>query len=382
MYYNDLIIRRRKTEPKSVHVLRACIKILLIAFLLAYTTVLIKEVIDSDPVIQISEEDNTEMPFPDMLFYADYPFNLECRFRSEIGATADYSCNNSLIQPQLVSNVYLGYFFNNNHLKFTADVRYATSHIEIYSFSNTSVDYKEYNPIKSKEGTFDLNVPIVGHVRDLILHNSYAMMINMYSLLKLSRRKKQKMRKEIRSILGLPSYDEQPFIVSDLQSMPLLDEDRDRPEVYFSKFVLTVATFQIQVETERRIRTLLGVFGIVGGASSIAMALYTFLFGANLFRPWGYTQAYCCGLSYRTYNKLKNSFPVLPLVNSSSLMTKPNPSLQDIKELQDRLNSLEMFLKEYVIDVNYLEKSEKMDLKVEDDDKEYNLNNHNQTSLD
>ncbi|CAI2163523.1 15597_t:CDS:2 [Funneliformis geosporum] len=39
------------------------------------------------------------------------------------------------------------------------------------------------------------------------------------------------------------------------------------------------------------------------------------------------------------------------------------PLLKGVKELQDCLTSLEMFLKEYVIDVEYLEKSEKMDPK-------------------
>jgi len=71
-----------------------------------------------------------------------------------------------------------------------------------------------------------------------------------------------------------------------------------------------------------------------------------------LIRPWGCVQSHCCGLSRRTRDKFKNTFSEIPLINSSL----ENPSPQDFKELQDRLNTLEIFLKEYVVDVNYLEK--------------------------
>ncbi|CAI2171781.1 19868_t:CDS:2 [Funneliformis geosporum] len=277
MHFNNLITRRRKTEPKSVHVLRACIKTFLLAFLVAYIIFMINEVIHDVPVIHISEEDADEMPFPD--------------------------------------------------------------------------------------NTINIEIPMLGLINKLL--NSYVIINNQYSYIELARHKRKKIRRGIRDILfGFPSYDVQPFIVSNLLSMPLTDEQRTRPDAYLSKIGLNIKNFQIQVETERRTRSLLNVVGLVGGAWSISMVLYTLLFGANLFRPWGCTQAYCCG--YRTYNKFKNTLPVLPLVNSSSLLTKPNPSLQDITELQDRLNSLEMFLMEYVVDVKYLEKSEKMDQKLDD----------------
>ena len=68
-----------------------------------------------------------------------------------------------------------------------------------------------------------------------------------------------------------------------------------------------------------------------------------------------------CGLKRRMRNELKKSFPVIPLIDSSFLRAESNFSPQDVKELQDHLNALEMFLKEYVVDVNYLEKLKKMD---------------------
>ena len=58
--------RRRKTEPKFVFVLRGCVMILLMVFLVAYTVFLIIGVIDSGhaPVIQISERFDDKIPFP------------------------------------------------------------------------------------------------------------------------------------------------------------------------------------------------------------------------------------------------------------------------------------------------------------------------------
>ena len=71
----------------------------------------------------------------------------------------------------------------------------------------------------------------------------------------------------------------------------------------------------------------------------------------------------CCGVHRETYNELKKTLPVIPLVNSS-LQAESNSSIQDvsdIKELQNRLNALEIFLKEYVVDINYLEKMNRID---------------------
>lgn len=66
MYYDDLFIRRRKTEPKGVFVLRACIMTLILFFLVAYIIFLITYVVNDDPVIQISTEIVKEIPIPGM----------------------------------------------------------------------------------------------------------------------------------------------------------------------------------------------------------------------------------------------------------------------------------------------------------------------------
>ena len=81
-------------------------------------------------------------------------------------------------------------------------------------------------------------------------------------------------------------------------------------------------------------------------------------------------QSYCCGLGRRTHDKLKDTFSEILLINSSL----KNPYPQDIKELQDFLNTLEIFLKDYVVDVKYLKK-----LNIRNDVNESPFPNYNQT---
>ena len=45
--------------------------------------------------------------------------------------------------------------------------------------------------------------------------------------------------------------------------------------------------------------------------------------GASLIHPWGFMQSYCCGVKQKTQNKLKESLPIVPLVDSSLTDCKP-----------------------------------------------------------
>ncbi|CAI2195619.1 952_t:CDS:2, partial [Funneliformis geosporum] len=201
---------------------------------------------------------------------------------------------------------------------------------------------------------------------ELVANNKYYLVNNQVSYIGLTRNQKKIIHPKFSGILGVsPSYKNLHRIVSNFQNMPIPDEPST---VYYSVISLTATSFRMQVETEKRTRTLLGVFGLVGGAWGLSSALYATLFGVDAIRPWGCLQT-DCGLRRRTYNKLKRRIPVLPLINSSSSMTELNSYSPDVKELRDRLISLEIFLKEYVVDINYLEKSEKTVQNYTSDDK-------------
>jgi hypothetical protein len=86
-----------------------------------------------------------------------------------------------------------------------------------------------------------------------------------------------------------------------------------------------------------------------------------FSIGTDALRPWGIVQMYCCGFSRLTQTKLKKTLPIIPFFDTSSTNTKDhkhNPPLVEKDEiiplLQSRIDSLELFLQEYVVDVHYL----------------------------
>ncbi|CAI2161633.1 17225_t:CDS:2, partial [Funneliformis geosporum] len=114
------------------------------------------KVINSVPAIQISVEDTTELPFPDMGFYAKFPFNIECQFHDgidEMNEIIDNSCNNSLTHPQLLRDDpypgYFGYFVNNKNLKFTKITKIGNQFIEIKLFANSYNDFIEFYLVDS-----------------------------------------------------------------------------------------------------------------------------------------------------------------------------------------------------------------------------------------
>ena len=77
-----------------------------------------------------------------------------------------------------------------------------------------------------------------------------------------------------------------------------------------------------------------------------------------MLRPWGVVQLHCCGFSRRSQNKLIKTFPIIPFFDVSNPDANDNPSRDVLpldKQNKLRIDSLELFLQEYVIDVNYLD---------------------------
>ncbi|CAI2172344.1 1734_t:CDS:2 [Funneliformis geosporum] len=360
MYYVDLFYRRRKTEPKFIHVVRACIMILLLAFLVAYISFLIEEIINSVPAIQISVEEINEVPF----------------------AGIDEICNDFLSQPQQLSDPhpgYIGYFINKNNLKFIKDPK-DDQIIKIKLYSNTSNELimmyivdSENNPLKSQDNQiYTQSFQFYDFMKELFANNMYFIANNQLTYLGLARNQKKEFDPKYSGILGVnPSYKTLPHILSKSQSTPLPIEPSTE---YYSEIDLTVTSFLMQVETEQRTRTLLSVLGLMGGAWGLASALYAILFGVDSIRPWGCIQSFYSKTRHRTYNKFKKTIPVLPLINSHSSMKEFDSSSPDVKKLHDRLLSLEIFLKEYVVDVKFLEKSDQMEQNKWSDDTTLNLN--------
>ena len=95
----------------------------------------------------------------------------------------------------------------------------------------------------------------------------------------------------------------------------------------------------------------------------ILKLIYIFLLfvGDNTLNPWGCIQSYCCCYARKTRSLLRKSFPTMALesspfiIASSDSSTSSNDLLLQQSALGQQLDSLKLFLKEYVVDSTYLE---------------------------
>ncbi|CAG8464214.1 13761_t:CDS:2 [Racocetra fulgida] len=74
-------------------------------------------------------------------------------------------------------------------------------------------------------------------------------------------------------------------------------------------------------------------------------------------KPWGWIQKYGFKINKSVQTKLQTSLKVIPLIHHPKTTNKPN-----IYELKRRLDSLQLLLTEYVVNVQYLEEIYKANL--------------------
>ncbi|CAG8679963.1 9955_t:CDS:2, partial [Funneliformis caledonium] len=312
MRFNELFTRHRKTEPSSVILLRILIMIILISSLTGYLTILIIDVTSDEPVLINTVIEATEIPIPG-------------------GSKEDnnYSCDEYIEQPKasLRNNKYTGYFKNVQNLTYVkpeidgnailgvsvlatiADTNYnATKGQDLMTFTATD---SEFSPMRY-QGEFNIDKS-PAYIKELTAGNVYFMVRNQLARIQFTKNIRDTIIPKFKDHLGFePTYYRQGYIMSNI-----------RHEL---------------------------MFGLVGGAWGLAAALYAALFGVDLIRPWGCVQFYCYGIRKRAHNKLKKTLPIIPLVNST-----PPPSSRDAfrdehAALQLRVDALEVFLREYVVD--------------------------------
>ncbi|KAF0550206.1 hypothetical protein F8M41_024950 [Gigaspora margarita] len=85
-------------------------------------------------------------------------------------------------------------------------------------------------------------------------------------------------------------------------------------------------------------------------AWGFAATIYAVLFGTFTIKPWGLVQKNGFKINNSVQTKLRNKFEIIPLVHHP----KTTNNLKKL-ELKKRLDSLQLFLTEYVVDVQYLD---------------------------
>ncbi|CAG8648236.1 10601_t:CDS:2, partial [Funneliformis caledonium] len=328
-------------------------------FLIIYTAFLIKYLFHDDPVMQHSTKNTHQIPVPVGIDIA-----LD-------DVRADDSCNNYLIQPKNAEedDDYYGYFTHENILYYEDP----NINPDAIAFVEVSIDVDasiakpesplivildaEKNPLKLPNG--ELNSSAIDHlpndIRECVTNNMYYVPRGQRARISFNRHLRNVINSAFKSTFGISSnYKEKPYIMSNFQTEPI-ELNTLTDGVLSSRILLNAQYFFINVETEQRTRTVFSMFGLVGGAYGIASALYVVLFGTNVIRPWGCVQ-YSCGLRNRTQNKLRKELPVIPLINSNPeiLNISRENSREELIALLHRVNSLEVFLREYVVDIKYL----------------------------
>ncbi|CAI2173950.1 20307_t:CDS:2 [Funneliformis geosporum] len=341
-------------------------------------------------------KDSPQIPVPEMLFNLHTPFTLSCQFYRGIDIAlddviSDDSCNQYLTQPKHAEDDddYYGYFTHDNVLN------YEDPNIDpnAIAFVAVSIDVDaaiaksesplviiidaEKNPLKLSNGELNGsaidNLP--NNIRECITNNMYYVPKGQMARLSFNRQLRRILHKDYKANLGIsPTYEEKPYILSNLQTEPI-EPDTLIAGVFSSKILLNVQYFFVKVETEQKTRTVFSIVGLVGGA-----------YGTNVIRPWGCVQ-YSCGLRDRTHNKLRKELPVIPLVNDLEISnTSREISREEHIALQRRVHSLEVFLREYVVDVKYLKglKADDVIKEVEGNDlppANFNYNHYNNSNI-
>ncbi|GES92293.1 galactose oxidase [Rhizophagus clarus] len=357
MDLSNFLGKHRRSEPKHLFGLKIFTMIILISSLAGYLAILIIGVNQDAPTI-VTYYANVDGVRPPNLHFGTIYYNTSvvCQEVHMVnGAFVPADCSRDIKQSYYDKNFYTSYLPSK-------DVFFSKSvnHVILNFFVHEEITQPWALTLMAYDSGRDLFYQnSVDYFDDFVFTmNSYIIKPNQNYIFTFSHLIREVIVPSWMNDFGVPpTYDIKPYIMSDLIQGPMQDDNSGKV-ISFTiqpKYIDT-----IQVDRDVRTRTYLGGLGLIGGAWGLTAAIYKFLFGTNTLRPWGAVQSYCCGFSRWTQKKLKDSLPIIPFsdvpdhievhqINSLSLFERN-------KLFLSRLNSLEIFLREYVVDVKYLNK--------------------------
>ncbi|KAF0495068.1 hypothetical protein F8M41_021217 [Gigaspora margarita] len=150
-----------------------------------------------------------------------------------------------------------------------------------------------------------------------------------------------------KAIMGFqPDYDIKPYLTSRKAASRMQ---------YSSPYITIQPDFDITtIEIEQRTHTVLNSLGLLGGAWSLAAVVYKLLFGDDTIQPFGLVQKY--GYFYKKtqkkLTKVLSTFPLVQIPDSSNNIDDKNRA----EQLDKKIDNLELFLRDYVVEVQQLDK--------------------------
>ncbi|CAG8470110.1 6258_t:CDS:2 [Paraglomus brasilianum] len=361
-------VRRKywKREPKilaSGRILTLCLATIavlgylaiLIVFIARSNTIVVKNVIPTDTV-----------PAADLSLSFNYKFNVSCQFRQLDGSLKSQDiCAQYLTQPCNKSDDgrYYGYFTALDNFNYSLpDGRYGIW----FTFFLDDTTYTAQNDlglfVRAYDSGFDprtLEPKVESLVRRIDPNffnrldeaNAYVVGAKQNNWMFVTRTIKKKMKSTFGGWLGIPpSYYNWPFLQSRFESVAdpvnVFATLQQNQQIYGHLFVGTLDWYT-EENIEIRTRTVLDGLALISGFYLLVVGIYVCLFGASPILPWGLCQSFC--MRKKVKENIKSQYPkYIPLVDpiDSSVRTK------------QRLQYLETFLKDYVVDVDVLRETE------------------------
>ncbi|CAG8633899.1 15235_t:CDS:2 [Dentiscutata heterogama] len=370
MALSEIFRKDRKTEPMSVFLLRLIVATLLLIILLGYSLFLILDIYNDHPAIQSSFTEENSLPVP-VLMFLNIPVksHIECYFTYAVNSTRENNkaCTQYVRQPVLnnTSN-YNGYFQTSGDLFFSTSSNESLKNIGItiyiddakYNASDPSmsvnmlaIDSELYNTYGSKL----LENPNSFFLDSIVKINTYELSPNQSYNVQITRSIKQLMSQSWKNYFGFaPELERIPYITSTIEST--LISNTTGTQTLFSTINFEPQSFIVQVDTDQRLKNVLNSLGLFGGAFGLITSFYTLLFGTGVIKPWGFVQRHLFKVNKIVQNKLVNTLESMPFI---SHLTHDADNFKDdlsVEKLEKRLDLLQLFLRDYVVNVQYLEK--------------------------
>ncbi|CAB4416563.1 unnamed protein product [Rhizophagus irregularis] len=354
----DLLYRHRRSEPTILLGLKLFTMTILMTCLTGYLVVVIIDVKQDDGLIIKTSYINVDaVPPPTVYFYAGYNFSISTCIQTYFANTT-VKCSPEDTAVAYNNKIYYGGYSPSPNVLFndsltgltliltTSEIKPSISQeIFVYAFDS---EYNIYGKLLKERTAYDDSIYEL---------NMYKIKPAQFYDFSYSRVIRESMKPNWMNDFGVPpTYEQQSNIESALVGGPLLYKSTEGSLISFN--IKPKSKNVIRVDKEVRSKTYLSGLGLIGGAWGLIAALYAFLFGAGTLRPWGAVQSYCCGFSRITQKKLKKIFPIIPFSDTSYKNFKKYPPYHELssdEQTELRINSLELFLREYVVNVHYLD---------------------------
>ncbi|CAG8536357.1 4992_t:CDS:2 [Ambispora leptoticha] len=304
---------------------------------------------------------------------APFKFNITCNFILQDGTKP--GCDDYIVSYN-DKNTYVSEFYTTD-----SDFMFSSDGIQDIEF----FFYLTNSTINSLDLFDTLNVNLIAHdsslLKNLFENKSYnpdllAQLVkkNLYVLspyqlnqISFQQYKNESIAATPKNIFGIPrtDYERDIDVMTTFQTynfpstdLTNLTHPTDPKLLFYTYLDLTLYTYEEPKIGQKKNIDLLGILSALGGAMSGFSAAYVFLFGIERVKPWG-----LCQRIFRIRDPIQKKLyktlgPKLPFVNVNE-NDKDEKMPVSLEELQNRLNNLELFLREYIIDHSYLAEAQK-----------------------